>query len=429
MLLVPVVYLIGRELVDGRAGVFAALVQTVSTFDVGFATTMTIDIPVSFLLSSSLLLFLKAEKAGVAGNIGLNFLAAFLILWSYYIKLPAPSIMLVFGALTLLRWRHWRRHFSLYAWVGVLMGATFAIDYWLHGDPLNYLHNELKYAAKPSPFSTQYHYYPEWMFTNWNWIRSYYYGFHFHLAVLALAWCLVFRETRRQVLPFLLWFAPIFLFLEFYPPNWTLPYEVMPRYFRYVHAFLPPTSLMSGVFLASLWRAAGRAGAQLAGGRLVSGLPRAAVGALILLYGALSVSQGLAIAALYREYYTDGREAIAFLVSLPPRPIYTDNNLHDRFNFDTSYARRPQARWDVDGVSIQAEIVPSKDLEPFRGLTDGYVILGGSRGVNYGAVLLRGSFEPPADWKLIFESDRPIDKYRREPLRIYEVSPDPGSAD
>jgi hypothetical protein len=301
------------------------------------------------------------------------------------------------------------------------------LDYWFNGDPLNYFHNEARFAPKPAEFRDLYLRYPQWMFTDNNWIGSYYYGFHFYLGAVASVYCLLSRSLRKKAVPILVWWGATFLFLEFFPAEARLPYKITPRFFRYAHMFVPPVSLVAGVFLAALWRGAAAARGRASRrnpGRAAARVPAVALAALVSAYCCMSVAQGFRIAGLYEDHYADSRMAAFQLASLAPRPLYADTRMRDHFNFYTAFERESQARWRLGGKEVQSEIVEKRDLELLRGLREGYVVFGGSRGVDYAAyaILMRDSFEPPPDWRLIFEIDKPLNKFRKEPLRIYEVS-------
>jgi hypothetical protein len=431
LLLVGVVYFLARRLFGPSAAFFAAGAQAVSSFDLAFASTMTIDIPTSCLLASSLLLFLEAERAGRGRNLVLHGLAAFCVLWAYFIKLPAPAILLVHGAYTLLNPRKFWRHAGFYGWVGLLLLASFAVDLYRTGDALHYLHSELASSPRPALFSELGWLYPHWMFLPEHNRGMRLFGAHFFLAALAATACVAIPRLRRASTLPLLWLAGQFAFLEFFPGTWTLPYQVMPRFFRYTHAFVAPASLLIGPCLAELWgmlaRNSHRAGLERRWRRGLARLGAAALALALVAYAFGSITQGFRIARLYKDHYQDERFAARLLAALPPRPIYSDHHLYDRFNFETGYRRMGQLRWQVEGLDIQREIVGKSYLEPLRGVTEGYVVIGGSRGVDWGTmwILKQGDFRLPHHWVLIAQYDQPLDVFRPEVLRVYSVGPPP----
>lgn len=422
VLLVGVVYLLGYRLFGPTAAFFAAAAQAVSSFDLAFASTMTIDIPTSCLLASSLLLFLEAERAPVARGLVLHGLAALCVVWAYFIKLPAPAILLVYGAYTLLNHRRFWRHAGFYGWVGLLLLATFAVDLYRTGDALHYLHRELVFAPHPGLFSDLGWLYPRWMFLPEASRGVRLFGPHFFLATLAALGCLASSRLRRASALPLLWLACQFLFLEFFPGAWELPYRVMPRFFRYTHAFVAPASLLIGFCLGELWAWLGRRTLRSPG---LARLAAAALALALLAYALGSSAQGFRIARLYRDHYQDERFAARLLASLPPGPIYSDHHFYDRFNFETGYRRVEQPRWEVDGFDTQREIVGKGFLDPLREVTEGYVVMGGARGVDYGTmwILKQGDFRPPDHWVLVAQYDQPLDPFRPEVLRIYSIGP------
>ena len=86
-----------------------------------------------------------------------------------------------------------------------------------------------------------------------------------------------------------------------------------------------------------------------------------------------------------------------------------------------------QPCWQVEGLYIQREIVGKSFPEPLRAVTEGYVVLGGARSVDYGTmwILKQGDFRPPDHWVLIAQYDQPLDVYRPEILRVYSVGTPP----
>jgi hypothetical protein len=426
-LLVGVVYFTGRLLVGRDAAWFAALVQAFSSFDVTFSSTMTIDIPASFLLATSFLLFFAAERVGIWANLAFLLLASLLVLWAFFIRLPALVMVGVFGILTLVRWRHLPKHLALYGFLALALAGFFLFEYLDTGDPLNYLHRELEFSPQPGPFRELWRLYPDWMFTTRNWLGVLLFGFHFYLASAAILYCLARRELRRVALPFFAWIGVTFAFLEFYPVEWSLPLKGAPRFFRYTHALIPPTCLLIGIAMAPLWRWAGRGPrvSVFVQERRLLGASRGQVVlvGLLAVYAYASVSLGFATARLYDDHYEDARSAARFIASLPPKGIYSDAAFFDRFNFYTGYSRMGQIRWTVGGRNVHYDLVKNRDLEPLRGLRDGYVVMGGSRGVDYASqwILTRGDFDPPGSWKQVFEHCRPVTPHRPESLRVYRA--------
>ena len=85
-----VIFKITDFLCDRKTALVAATLASVCSFDIAFASTMTIDIQCTFLMSLSFYLFMiwfrQAEahrrRLILAGSI-------FLVVWSYFIKFPA----------------------------------------------------------------------------------------------------------------------------------------------------------------------------------------------------------------------------------------------------------------------------------------------------------------------------------------------------
>ncbi|MBU0761445.1 MAG: glycosyltransferase family 39 protein, partial [Candidatus Altiarchaeota archaeon] len=197
-LLVLVVYLIALELADEKVALFSAIIQAFSPFDIGFASTLTIDIPSNLLLALSMLFFIKGGVVRRYSSV-FYFFSGFCIVWSYFIKIPALSMMLVYAAITITQIRQLKRHIFFYLIFGFLFGSTLAIDFLLSGNPINYVVQEIKFTAKPGFFSDLWMLYPEWMFTARNWLGVMFFGYHFWLAVPAGVYCLLSRDLRGRV--------------------------------------------------------------------------------------------------------------------------------------------------------------------------------------------------------------------------------------
>ncbi|MBU0761734.1 MAG: hypothetical protein KKD39_01810, partial [Candidatus Altiarchaeota archaeon] len=223
------------------------------------------------------------------------------------------------------------------------------------------------------------------------------------------------RDLRGRVWPVFLWFSVSLIFLEFYPLHWSLPYMVSPRFFRYTHQFVPPASLLAGFFLSSIWAKLSKSSYR----RYLE-----TVFALsLLLYCLVSASNGLEISETYKSHYDDVRFASGYLMSLEPKRIYSDNNVADKYNFYTSYERMWQVPFEYNGLRMQYDVVSGNRIWLLYGLNDSYVVLGGSRGVDYGSnwILNQGHSVLPGNWTLIWGYDQELDSHRFEPLRIYYV--------
>jgi len=419
-LLVIVVYLLGTELVGPEAGFFAGLIQAVSTFDLSFATTMTIDIPAAFLLALGILLFLKAEKKDGFENSALNAGSAVCTMWAYFIKIPSLSILLVYLTLTALRRNKRASHLVMYCALGTMLAATFIWDYHVSGNPIQYIQGELRVGPKSAPLVQIWRLYPEWMFTNKNSMGVHLFGFHFWLAAAAALYCLADKGLRDKAVPALVWFTVTFIFLEFFPTSLEPPLKVSFRFFRYAYAFVPPASLISGAALAWLYRRWAFGTSRGKKHRLNWKL--ALLYVFVLVYAGISINQGLDLAKRYVDHYNDPRYAVRYIASLPPKPVYGDYIFLDRFNFETGYERIGDTRWDVNGVGTNI-IVKDKDVSRLRNISRGYVVFGGARGMDASpqSVLQTGSFKPPKKWHLIYEDDKPLDANRWEPLRVYSI--------
>ncbi len=446
ILLVLVVYLLGREVIGWEAGVFAAFFQSVSTFDIIFASTFTNDIAIAFMHSVGILLFLKAGKADKRMQKFYGISSAFFIFWSYMIKWPSLMIILVFGALTLAKIREPKKYIYFYASLGAMLLAFMALDYGISGNPVNYIVSDIKVGPAKPLFTEDWNFYLRWMFTNDNWLMARMFGFHFYLGAAAFAAALLIRKLRHGTWVFMSWAAILFMFLNFFPGEFSLPYRLTPRFFRYTYAFVVPLSIIMGAAAASAWGALSRGtntamresaimmpihDAKMAMGlasrmkHTAKILAKTILLALLAGYAIVSVGGGWNTGQLYKTNYDDVKAASVYLAGLPPKPIYADNKMHDVYNFHTSYLRMDSVPWGIGNENIQSEVVGNKRYALLDNLTEGYIVFGGSRGVDFSqfwTMQLR-NFRPPENWRLIYIYNAPLGGHREEPLRIYEIHP------
>jgi len=301
-----------------------------------------------------------------------------------------------------------------YLILGGLFLTSFIIDYAVSGDFLHYLHQELKYAPKPSLLEAVNTWYFKWMFTRDMSFGILLFGYFFHLAIFGLIYCIVKDIKRSYILQ--IWFFTIFLFLNFLPMKIN-PYMVPPRFFRYTHAFFIPAVLILAFAIGSIWNFA------IVKFKKHSNSIRVVFLAILIALTCTSLYEGIKLANLYQDSFNDSKEAALFLAKLDPKPIYSDNTMLDRFNFYTGYERTSQTMWSLGGFSFQREIVERHNYEPLKEISDAYIVSGGARAPDISPyfVLNLDSFEKPENWKLIATIKRNLTWYRTETLKIYYV--------
>jgi len=410
---IVVVFLLGRRLFGSAAGLTAALLVATCPFDAVFASSMTIDIITSCLAAITVLAFLAAREVSGARRFGYAFLGAAATLVGYMIKEPAVYVLPCLGALALTRVRDRGavlRDVVFCGVVGAGLAATFAADYWTTGDALNRLHVQWPQsgAATGSVRETLL------MYPRLVWLRSpdgtLPFGYLFYALVPAVLYVAARRPARAHV-P-LLWLLVLVLLLEFFPKE-LHPLTLAPRYARYAHAWLAPASLVVAAALEGMrrWR---RIPFWICLAVLAtSGLPEART-----------------LHRVWTEPLSDRNEAASFLARLPPRPVYSDFWLTTRYAFATQYAPTLSMPQALDGKALQVDVIEKDDFATLWTIREGYVVTGGSRGPGvgmYSVLNLKGN-EPPPTWHLLKEIARPVEPWRLEPLRIWEVTPAGDSA-
>ena len=186
-----------------------------------------------------------------------------------------------------------------------------------------------------------------------------------------------------------------------------LPYKPSPRFPRYTHAFLIPSIVMLAAGFYELMK-----------------LKRTVFIAVLVTFLASSIVEAYILYKIWKEPFTDVKEASKFLLTLPEKPIYSDYWLLDRFDFDARYKKNHLIPWGLNGKSLQLDIIEKGDFAELEKAKNVYVVVGGSRAIHAGmpSVFNLGTFKPPNNWKLIKEIPKKITSYRNETLKIFEVT-------
>lgn len=403
---IVVVYLICKELFDENIGIIAAILLAFSPFDAVFSSTMTIDIITSFFTALTFYFFIKANKEeGLRQKI--YFISASLTLfYNYLIKIPTVAIICCFVILTIIDFKLFKKHAVFYAAIAVIFLSSFIADYLLTGGFFNYLVRELKHGPKSMGIEALYAF-PCWMFGR-DWDGTRLFGYYFYAALAALIYAMV--ERRKSSYPIWVWGLMIFTIMEFMPEKFSLPYSPIARFSRYTHAFLLPCIIITALGIYSLWE--WRKPVFFA--------------ALIALIVSSNIETGHK-RKIWKEPFEDAREATKLLITLPKKPVYSDNWFCDRLAFDLRYTREPRAgyNWRLNGKLFQLDIIEKRDYAELLSIKHGYIVAGGSRGLYVwdGAIFYLENFSPPSNWKLIKEFPKEITPFRKETLKIFEVLP------
>jgi len=403
---IVVVFQLGSRLFGSMAGLTAALLVATCPFDAVFASSMMIDIITSCLMAITVLAFLAAREAAGARCLAYAFLGAAATFVAYLIKEPAVYVLPCLGALTIARLFDRKVVLcdaAFYGMVGVMLASTLAVDYFATGDALNRLHVQIPQSGfAVGPIGEILLRYPRWV-----WLPSpegtMPFGYLFYAVVPAALY--VAARARPQGHVPLLWLLVLVLLLEFLPKQ-LHPLTLSPRYPRYAHVWVAPGSLIIALALERVreWR-------------------RSVFWLCITVLATSGLLGARTLHRVWTEPLADRNDAAKFLATLPAKTLYSDFWLTDRYAFVMQYPSTFSTPWALNGRQWQADVIEKDDFATLWTIPGGYVVTGGSRGVEvgmYSVLNLKGN-EPPPTWRLLTEIARPLEPWRVEPLCIWEV--------
>jgi 4-amino-4-deoxy-L-arabinose transferase-like glycosyltransferase len=393
---IPLAYALGAVMASPQVGVVAALLYAASPFDTLASTLILFDVVLSLYLGLAVLCFVRGDQ----GSRWWYVLAGLCMGLSYYAKMWGPFLLPFFGLLTLCNLRRLPRHLVFYATVAVVAALTIVADWHYSGDPFGYYHVTILEAGVEPVTRRMLLEYPRQMFLANEW-GHYFHGWYFWALPLAagLAWW-----DRRPVGMALLWLVVIFLTLEFMPQKITLEgWYSQGRFFRYLAILVLPTCLVLAMGADVLLRRSRPLGA---------GLLAAFVGA--------SLVHGWRLTEPTRDCFGDMRQAAHAVVAMSPDTIHSDFWMISRIDRLEFRMRQPMP------LDIFQSPNPVERRAEFARITKGYVITGGGRLPHYGNPdivpnLTTSGFVPPPSWKLAWSLERPVEPWRREPIRIWRV--------
>jgi 4-amino-4-deoxy-L-arabinose transferase-like glycosyltransferase len=401
-----VIYFIGKELFGKETGLIAAILLALCPFDAVFASTMTVDIITSFFTALCVLLFLKGNACPGRKYILYFVLSAVFLFYSYLIKIPSYLILCCLIIVSFSKIKSFKRHLVFYGSAVILLLLSFVADRFLTGDYLNRSHTLLAQCAQPSWDVRILYEYPNWMFKR-MYDGSMLFGYYFYLTFPALVYISITR--LKQALPVLMWLLVLFLIMEFIPLKFELPYKPSPRFSRYLHAILIPSITILAAGFYGIWR-----------------FKKTVFIAALVPFLTSSIIEAHILHKTWKEPFSDVNESSRFLLTLPEKPIYTDHWFNSRFKFDAQYKKNYLFSWYLNRKSFQYDIIEKKDFTELKHIRNAYVVAGGSRGIYVGtfSILNLGDYKPPPNWKLIKEIPKELTSYRKETLKIYDVSPE-----
>jgi 4-amino-4-deoxy-L-arabinose transferase-like glycosyltransferase len=332
---VAVCYLLGKKLVDGQTGLLAALLLAFYPLDVHYSGLILPDIPISFLIATSVYAFIEAGTRAKR-SLPLYFLSG-LLLGIAYLCRSMSVVVLPFLALYIIFFeRKLRLEHSLlavgFAAVLAAEGAYYALNGLspLYGFQLN---AQAAIAVNSSgECSTSQGYYPQVIFGNLS-----VFGPYFYLFLPAMALAAVKRERGALIL--LAWAGSILFILQF----------------GYVSLFPPIAVVKVRKFL------------------IYGTVPLVLLGAWALMqvrarlrWSVVTLLVGLSLYFLRPCSYSfnrtpeamggNVRQVAAYLKQLPPKPIYTDLRTQAMLMLASGFEFPPERFRDLYQVASPREL-------------------------------------------------------------------------
>lgn len=412
----------GRLLLGPSAGLAAALLCAIYPLDVLYSTRLMPDGPMAFFFWLSLYLFLRADRCGNATHRLMNYksllyLAAGLSIGvCYTIRLTMVFIAVLIAMQMLYERRVDRRQFMVLAGFCLILIAEGSYFMW-HGDDffLNFKINSRMYEGKflterpdalalipgflncwfveAIPF-----YYAQEILHSLRSLKENPFGFFWAATIAAVLIVLIRREKRLYLMA--AWLVALYLLHEFFPVRLTfntdgalINYYLLVQRVRYLTVMVLPSAVLTAYLLMQLQKI------RLAGA----------------LYIALAVTSVIAIHHYY-EYLRAGvaaiNQACDYLHQLPPKTIYTDFMAQHHIQYRFGFTRDGEIKnfGDMNGP-----------------LSDAYVVLGGSRGMDVSPATMtdlteKGMRKKDASWRLLQKIANPANNFEPYPdLFIYLI--------
>jgi 4-amino-4-deoxy-L-arabinose transferase-like glycosyltransferase len=208
---VIICFLLGRRLLNPQAGLLGGLLLAFYPLDIHYSGLILPDIPLSFLMGASVLVFLAAHQARKYSPL-LFFLSGLLMAIAYSCRSMSVILLPFFGLYILLFERKWRFTYLLFV-VGFLSFLSVE-GFYYHLNGLSPLHNILlnKEAAvqvnSSGECSTSQLYYPQTIARNVS-----VFGLYFFLFLPSFAFAFIKRERGALILA--LWAGLLLAVLQF----------------------------------------------------------------------------------------------------------------------------------------------------------------------------------------------------------------------
>jgi len=404
---IGLLYAFGKALWGRPGGIVAALLLTFAPLDFAWSTMVANDIVFSFFSGCTILCVLRALEQEDATRKRRAWAAAAVSLWlAYHAKVSGVLLVPAVGMICWAKRQRLGREFLTFCGVGALLFAGSAlVSYVFFADPLWPLHSEVKFQGLVGEPAIQHkvgvdilYVYLRWLFQRDS-LGDLLYSIYPHVlvALVVLSPLLGLRSS----LAVFWWFFFVFMGMEFNLQRaggfWIAGF----RNIRHGHAWLYPLILLLTGYLVSL-----RARA-----------PRVFHVTLAVLL-AVSAWQSVSTATKTQQAFADRRNALRFLSKLPPKPVYSDFQIHMSMTiFDME-----EPKWPLKQLNFMSSDVRRVELAAVK---TGYLVTGGGREPYYGCIecIPRAAEVSPDRWQLLREFPGPTKPtpWRFEPIRVWQA--------
>lgn len=404
---IGLVYALGKALWGTPGALVASFLLIVHPLDFAWSTMLATDIPVSFFSALCVLLVLRALQQEEAARKRRLWIFAAGGLWlAYGAKI---STILLLPTIALVCWmkRHRLDRQFLYflATLTLLFGGTHLVYYVYTGDVIFPYHAELSSQGLVGDEAVRSHQLSSsvfWSYLKWLFLPDrlgdFLFSLYPHLLVL-LAITSWFLRIQTPLAVFW-WFLFVFLGMQFNIQRVQGVWISGFRNIRHTHVFVYPLILMLTGYLVGLRQR----------------YPRFCYGLLGLVL-AFSAWQSVSTASKTQIAFDDRRQVCYFLLTLPPRPVYSDFQI-------ATWASILEFRhpWRFETLESFDRTVRTTEIADIK---SGYLITGGGREPYYGCIdcIPRANELSLSKWRLIKEFPGPAEPtpWRPEPLRLWEV--------
>jgi len=404
---IGLLYAFGKVLWGRVGGVVAALLLTFAPLDLAWSTMIANDIVFSFFSGLTILCVLGALAQEDATRRRRLWIVAAVSLWlSYHAKV---SGVLLFPAVAFICWskrqRLGREFRAFCIFVALLFAGSALVSYVFFADPLWPLHSEVKFQGLVGEPAIQHKIGVDilWVYFRWLFQRDSLGDFLYSIYPHALVALVVLSPLLglKSSLDVFWWFLCVFVGMEFNLQRaggfWIAGF----RNIRHGHAWLYPLILLLTGYLVSLRARAPR-------------VFRVTVALLL----AVSAWQSVSTASKTQESFADRRNAVQFLSTLPPKPVYSDFQIHMSMAiFDLE-----EPRWPLKQLHSMSSDVRRMELAAVK---TGYLVTGGGREPYYGCIdcIPRAAEVSPDHWQLLKEFPGPATptSWRFEAIRVWEA--------